>query len=75
LRSLEIAESKKLKTIAFPSISAGIFGYPVARAATTAIGTARTFVSASQHIETITFCCFSQADLAIYEALLNMGPG
>lgn len=43
-RSLEVAETKGLKTVAFPSISTGIFGYPTEKAAKTAVKTVRDYV-------------------------------
>ena len=43
-RSLEVAESKDLKTVAFPSISTGIFGYPVEKAAKTAVKAVKDYV-------------------------------
>ena len=70
LSSLELAESKKLRTIAFPCISTGIFGYPHEQAAETAVDTVRSFAIGSKNLEKITFCCFSQADLQIYEKIL-----
>jgi len=69
--SLEIAESERLPTIAFPCISTGIFGYPLDQAADTAIDTVRTFATSSKFVESVTFCCFSQIDLEIYESVLR----
>lgn len=43
-RSLEVAEAKGLKTVAFPSISTGIFGYPVEKAAKTAVKAVKEYV-------------------------------
>ncbi len=70
-RSLEIAEGEGLETIAFPSISTGVYGYPVKPAARVAIATSRDFVASAKKLREITFCCFSAADLAIYEELLR----
>ncbi len=69
--SLELAAAKQLHSIAFPSISTGIYGYPIELAARVAIDTVREIDSASGSIEEVTFCCFSDADLAVYEAVLN----
>lgn len=70
-RSLEIATERGLKTIAFPSISTGVYGYPVEAAAKVAVETVRRYLSEEGHsgIE-VTFCCFSARDLDIYQALL-----
>jgi len=70
-RSLEIAEAEGLATIAFPSISTGVYGYPVRPAARIAVATAREFVATTKRLREITFCCFSASDLAIYEEALR----
>lgn len=69
-RSLELAEGEGLASIAFPCISTGIFGYPGERAARTAIDTVRAFLAEERSLRQITFCCFSDADLQVYERLL-----
>jgi O-acetyl-ADP-ribose deacetylase (regulator of RNase III) len=70
-RSLEIAEGEGLTAIAFPSISTGIYGYPSRPAARIAVETSREFVAGVRHLREIIFCCFSAADLAIYEEVLH----
>jgi O-acetyl-ADP-ribose deacetylase (regulator of RNase III) len=70
-RSLEIAASVSLETIAFPSISTGVYGYPVKPAARIAVTTAREFIDSSRRLREVIFCCFSAADLAVYEELLR----
>jgi O-acetyl-ADP-ribose deacetylase len=70
-RSLEIAESEGLGTIAFPSISTGAYGYPVRPAARIATGTARDFLHTAKRVHEVIFCCFSATDLAVYEELLR----
>jgi O-acetyl-ADP-ribose deacetylase (regulator of RNase III) len=70
-RSLEIADEAGLASIAFPSISTGAYGYPVRPAARIAIATARDFVVEARRPREIVFCCFSAADLVIYEELLQ----
>jgi O-acetyl-ADP-ribose deacetylase (regulator of RNase III) len=70
-RSLEIAEEAGLASIAFPSISTGAYGYPVRPAARIAIATTRGFVAEARRTREIVFCCFSAADLAVYEELLQ----
>ncbi len=72
-RSIEIAGAKELKTLAFPSISTGIYGYPIALAAQIAIDTVRTTAIKYPHIEEVIFCCFSAQDLEIYQGILNNG--
>ncbi len=70
-RSLEIAEAGALETIAFPSISTGAYGYPVRPAARIAVATARGFLGSAKRLREVVFCCFSAADLAVYEELLR----
>lgn len=64
-RSLEVAVAKGVGTIAFPSISTGIFGYPIEEAAKIALSTVKAS-SALGKIEEVTFCCFSERDLDVY---------
>lgn len=70
-RSLEIAEAAGLGTIAFPSISTGVYGYPVKPAARIAIATTREFHAADRSPREVIFCCFSAGDLQVYEELLR----
>ena len=63
---LRIAEKHPdISSIAFPSISTGIFGFPIERAARIAVETCR-----DSPLE-ITFCCFSQHNLGVYQGLLH----
>lgn len=70
-RSIEIAASAGLRTIAFPSISTGIYGYPIDLAAKVAVTTVRLATDASPGIQEVIFACFSASDLAVYESLLQ----
>ena len=65
-RSLELAAQNGLATVAFPSISTGVYGYPKTLAAPIAVETAR----AVGGVREVTFCCFSPDDLALYDRLL-----
>lgn len=70
-KSLEIAAQRQLKSIGFPAISTGVYGYPIELAAGMAVATVREFVSADSSIEQVVFCCFSESDLKVYQALLS----
>jgi O-acetyl-ADP-ribose deacetylase len=70
-RSLEIADGEGLVTIAFPSISTGVYGYPLRRAARVAIAACREFGGKAKSVREVTFCCFSAADHAVYDELLR----
>lgn len=71
-RSLELAHSHNLRTVAFPCISTGIYGYPPELAAHVAVATVRGFLDQhSDAFDEITFCCFSEPDLRLYEGLLK----
>jgi O-acetyl-ADP-ribose deacetylase (regulator of RNase III) len=70
-RSLEIARYAGVRTIAFPGISTGVHGYPVELAADVAVRTVADIgLAEDSPFETIIFCCFSEADLAVYRARL-----
>jgi O-acetyl-ADP-ribose deacetylase len=69
-RALEIAETIKAKSIAFPCISTGVYGFPQERAARIAIGHVRAFLEQSELPERVIFCCFKKDDAEIYERLL-----
>jgi O-acetyl-ADP-ribose deacetylase (regulator of RNase III) len=67
-RSVEIALANGLTTIAFPCISTGIYGYPIEAAAQIAVATIR---AVAHELAEVVFCCFSTADLEVYERALR----
>jgi O-acetyl-ADP-ribose deacetylase len=69
-RSLELALQNHLTDIAFPSISTGVYGYPILHASKIAVATVRSFTCTNAGIDKVIFCCFSQGDLQIYERIL-----
>lgn len=69
--SLALARQAGARTVAFPGISTGVYGYPVAQAARIAVGTVRETVTGTGDFDKIVFCCFSEPDKATYEALLR----
>ncbi len=71
-RSLELAGEKGLKTVAFPCISTGVYGFPKREAARIAVSTVREFLAAGpSSVEKVVFVCFSGEDYEIYNDLLN----
>ncbi|MDO8178972.1 MAG: O-acetyl-ADP-ribose deacetylase [Undibacterium sp.] len=68
-QSLEIAVSKNLTSIAFPSISTGIYAYPIAQAAQIAVATVLEFIELGSSLKEIVFCCYSDADKIVYETI------
>lgn len=72
-KSLMLASERGAQTVAFPCISTGIYGYPIEEAATVALNTVRATLEQTPAIREVVFCCFSEADLAVYEMLLSKG--
>ena len=68
-RCLELATVHDVKTIAFPAISTGIYGFPRLRAATIAVRIIHELADASG-LERVLFCCFDQETAQIYERML-----
>ena len=69
--SLELAIQNGLKTIAFPNISTGIYGYPKDEACATAVTAVITFLHAPSSIEEVIFICFDAENYAFYEVGLG----
>lgn len=58
-------------SVAFPCISTGIYGYPIEQAARVAVTSIRNSLEQSESVREVIFCCFSEADLAVYENILG----
>ena len=71
-RSIEVAVAHGVSTLAFPSISTGIYGYPIEQAAGVAVATVRAALEEAQAIREVIFCCFSPGDLTVYEGVLEL---
>jgi len=69
--SLKLASAKGVKTVAFPSISTGAYGYPLAAAARIALQTVKAYLAEHPEIERVRFVLFGQAAYAAYEAALQ----
>lgn len=71
-RSLALAAENGVATLAFPSISTGVYGYPIDLGAEVAVATVREVLSKDTGVfREIVFCCFSERDLRVYERLIN----
>lgn len=68
--SLGLALSAGLKSVAFPCISTGVYGYPANKAAAVAVVEVKKFLSGPGRGLAVIFCCFSEEDLELYRALL-----
>lgn len=67
--SLKLAVEHQIKSIAFPAISCGIYGYPIQQAAQIAIAETARFLEGDDTIENILFTCFSED---VYQAYLHV---
>ncbi len=72
-RCLQLARTHRLRSIAFPCISTGIFGFPAEPAARIAVDTVCRELEQEHTLERVIFCCFSADDRAIYQRLLPPG--
>lgn len=70
--SLELADSYKLSTIAFPNISTGVYHFPKEKAAEIAIKTVQSTLEKVKNIKQVFFVCFDDENLNIYKQKLNI---
>lgn len=68
--SLRVAVENELKSIAFPSISTGAYGYPVEKAARTAIAAVKGFIEENPALDEVVFVLFSEQDYEVYSRAL-----
>jgi O-acetyl-ADP-ribose deacetylase (regulator of RNase III) len=69
--SLKLAVAHGVRTIAFPAISCGIYGYPIPAAAEIAVRTVAGFLAAERSIEQVILACFGGEVLTAYQAALR----
>ena len=69
--ALGLAVSHGLASIAFPSISTGVYGYPIEAAARIAVDTVREHLEGGGSLTRVRFVCFSDGDAAVYRRLLD----
>lgn len=70
-RALALVEAHRLRSIAFPAISTGAYGFPLERATAIAVREAAAAVARGAAVERIVFCCFSARDREAYERELD----
>ena len=73
-RSLEIADELEHRSLSFPSLGTGAYGYPIEQAASIALQTVLEFLSGETAIEEVVFVLFSDGDLRTYERALENLP-
>ena len=71
-KSLKLASENQLKTIAFPNISTGVYGFPKEKAAEIAIETVKDFLASDDMIEQVTFTVFDEENYTIYQKKLDL---
>jgi len=68
--ALEVAVQEGLKSVAFPSLGTGAYGYPLEDAARVALGTAIDFLGSHPQLDLVRFVLFGEEALEIYERVL-----
>ena len=71
LNSLKLMDEQNLKTIAFPAISTGIFGYPIERCSKVMIAAAKEYLSGVTQIKEVIFCLYSNPDYDVFNNELD----
>jgi len=71
IKSLELAVQHQLRTIAFPNISTGVYGFPKAMAAKIAIGTVKEFLETGPPLVEVIFAVFDRENETLYSSLLK----
>jgi O-acetyl-ADP-ribose deacetylase (regulator of RNase III) len=71
LNSLKIAEERKIKDIAFPAISTGIFGFPIEKCSEIMLEAAMEFLEKHEHPQEIIFCLYGQEAYSVFEKTLE----
>jgi len=69
--TMQLAAENGITSLAFPSISTGVYGYPIELAAQVALATISKYIQQHPSIESVTICCFSKEDLAVYDNIIQ----
>lgn len=72
INSLQLAVINDCKSIAFPNISTGVYGYPKVQAAQIAVSTVSGFLSKNSEIESVIFACFDEENYQLIQQQLNV---
>ena len=68
--SLKLALENGCKTIAFPNISTGIYGFPKTEAAQIAVQEVNNFLNSNGYLEKVIFCCFDDENYKLYQSII-----
>ncbi|HOH29834.1 MAG TPA: macro domain-containing protein, partial [Candidatus Hydrogenedentes bacterium] len=71
-RSLEVALENGVKTVAFPAISCGVYGYPHKEAASIAVNTVKAFVQENNGLDLVRFVLFNGELFSVFEQVLDV---
>ena len=69
--SLDLAVQHEIHSIAFPAISCGVYGYPIAQACEIAVTTCADRIKNTESIQRLIFCCFDQQIESYYQAAIT----
>ncbi len=71
LNSLRLMDDNNLKSIAFPAISTGIFGYPIDRCSKIMIATAKEYLNGNTQVNEVIFCLYTTSDFEVFDKELK----
>lgn len=71
VNSLQLAVENKIKTIAFPAISTGVYGFPIEQATRIAVSTAKSFLKNNDTIQKIIFVCYDEITYRVYRTVIE----
>ena len=70
--SLKLAQENNCQSVAFPNISTGVYGYPKSEAAKVGVKETLAFLEKNAMPEVVTFVCFDEENLRLYEGMLKV---
>jgi len=71
LNSLDLADDRRLKSIAFPAISTGVFGFPMERCAEIMLSTTKSYIESGTSLERVVFCLFDSGAFEVFKRRLG----